>query len=381
MRIFGLVVLILGIAFELLFTIARLGGAEVSPTAFGVGAFLIISGWRLRTYGRGIGQGKAFSATGPAPRSGTIELLLTPAVAALISRETARSRRVTVIATASGMSFFLLLGAIIPVVFPSPGGFGAFPFIVSASLAYGLLVGGILVFSSLRPLCHDLRESTILRTSGPIEIVQLFGGYLLKLVDRSFLVNSRAAAAAIMKLNWATVDYSRNAHLIFEIRDRSGQSVYKLPGYEGECRLQTQIASNNVPSQLTRCTVEEAFTMFFEPWLKRGTALVLFLSSEQEGGRTRITAVSRKDPTISIQLAYGEAEFNLKGATLSYGSLEVDRESANHSAKCRLLILQLSQPTSQLVFAEASLVVATALTTVSGTALEIWAQRCGLTRS
>jgi hypothetical protein len=34
MRIFGVVVLILGIALELLFTLASLGG-QVSPTAFG----------------------------------------------------------------------------------------------------------------------------------------------------------------------------------------------------------------------------------------------------------------------------------------------------------------------------------------------------------
>jgi len=383
MRIFGIVLFILGITFELLFTIALLGGAEVSPTAFGVGAMLIVSGWRLRTYGRGIGQRRASRApvANSASHFGTVELPLTPAASTLISREIARSRRVTAIVIASGMSFFLLLGAIISLAFSSPGGFSVFPLMVSASLAYGLMMGGILLFSSLRPVCRDLRESTILRTSGPVELVPLFGGYLLKLMDRSFLLNSRVTAAAMMKLSWATVDYSRHAHLIFEIRDHSGQSVYRLPEYEGQRRLQGQITTNNVPSQLTQCTVGEAFTMFFEPWLKRGTALVIFLASDQEGGRTRITAVSRKEQTISIHLAYGEAEFNLKGATLSCGSSETDGEYDNYREKCRLLIVQLSQPTSQLVFAEASVVVATALTTVSGTALETWAQRCGLTKS
>jgi hypothetical protein len=380
MRIFGIVVLILGISSELLFTIACLGGSEVSLTAFGVGALLIVSGWRLRTYGRGIGQRKASSAraTGHVPHSWTIELSLTPAVAALISREMSRSRRLTAIIIAAGMSFFLLFGAITHLTVSSPAGISVFPFMAAASLGFGLVVGGIYILLGQRPARRDLRESTCFRTSGPVQLVPVFGGYLLKLIDTSFLLNNRAAAAAITKLTWATVEYTKHAHLIFEIRDYSGQSVYRLPGYEGECSLQGQITSKNLAGQLVQCTVEEAFTMFFEPWLKRRTAIVIFLSSDQEGSRTRITVVSRKEQTVSIQLAYGEAEFNLKGATLSYGNSEIDGEYANCKGKCGLLIVQLSQRTSQLVFAEPAEVAATALATVSGQAVEAWALQCGL---
>jgi len=197
-------------------------------------------------------------------------------------------------------------------------------------------------------------------------------------MDRSFLLNNRTTAAAIMKLRWATVDYSRHAHLIFEIRDYAGRSVYRLLGYEGERSLQSQMANTDLAGQLVQYTVEEAFAMFIEPWLKRRTAVVIFLSSDQEGSRTRITAVSRKEQTLSIQLAYGEAEFNLKGATL-YGNSEIDGECANSKGKCGLLIVQLSQPTSELVFADPSVAVAGALPT-SGPALEGWAHQCGLTK-
>jgi hypothetical protein len=285
---------------------------------------------------------------------------------------------VTAILIAVGMSFFLLLGAIIQFTVSSSGGIGVFPFMVSASLAFALIVGGIWTLSSQRPARRDLHESTFLRTSGPVQLVPVFGGYLLRLVDKSFLLNSRDTTFAITKLSWATLDYSRHAHLIFEIRNYSGQSVYRLPGYEGERTLHGPVRGANLVDQPAQCTVEEAITMFFEPWMKRGTALLIFLSSDQEGSRTRITAVSRKEQTVSIQLAYGEAEFNLKGATLSYGNSEIDGKYDNCKGQCGLLIVQLSQPTSQLIFAEPSEVAATALATVSGHALEAWAHHCGL---
>lgn len=62
--------------------------------------------------------------------------------------------------------------------------------------------------------------------------------------------------------------------------------------------------------------------MFFEPWLKRSIEVIIFLSSDHEGGRTRITGLSRKEQTISIRFKNGEAEFNLKGATSSYTTCE-----------------------------------------------------------
>jgi hypothetical protein len=51
MKTFGIAVIVLGIVCELLLTLARLGGGAVSPTAFGVSAMLIATGWRLRKEG------------------------------------------------------------------------------------------------------------------------------------------------------------------------------------------------------------------------------------------------------------------------------------------------------------------------------------------
>ena len=97
--------------------------------------------------------------------------------------------------------------------------------LAATGLFFGLVVGGIHVFQRERPVRRDLRDSTYLRTSGPVQVVSLYGGSLLRLEDRAFLADP-PPAKVLRNLTWATVDYSRHAHVIFEIRDQSGQVVY-----------------------------------------------------------------------------------------------------------------------------------------------------------
>jgi hypothetical protein len=51
MSIYGLILMIVGIVFELCFVMASLGRGKVSPIAFGVAAFLIVTGYRIRRRG------------------------------------------------------------------------------------------------------------------------------------------------------------------------------------------------------------------------------------------------------------------------------------------------------------------------------------------
>jgi len=229
MRILGLVLMIVGIVFELLLILARLGGGKVSPAPFVVSAMIFVVGMRLRSYGKGINQKESLSGMGeatPSPsESPTMELPVTPAVTAVIVNRAARSRRIIGIIIVSGLVFFLLLGEGIDLAVSSPGGLKALPFLTCAGLLFGLIVGWIWVFPRELTIRKDLRDSTYLRTSGPVRVVQVYGGWLLRLSDRSFLTEARPAKA-LGKLTRATVDYSRHAHMIFEIRNDSGQIVY-----------------------------------------------------------------------------------------------------------------------------------------------------------
>jgi len=58
MRIWGWVLLILGILFLLMFVFAEFGGGHVGFVPFFVSAFLILMGWNLKKSGGGILQSK-----------------------------------------------------------------------------------------------------------------------------------------------------------------------------------------------------------------------------------------------------------------------------------------------------------------------------------
>lgn len=239
MRVFGWVLAMLGIIFELLFVVAALGGAKISPVAFGIGAFMAVGGWRLAKYGRAIAPNSASLDSVPqamlqavAPNA-TEELPFTPAVAGLVARELAHSRRVTTIVISVLASAFLALGAILEYAV-SPHSLNIVALFALIGIATGLIVGGIWIATNWRPARRDLNDSSYLRTSGPVELVPAFGGYILRLTDRAFLVNGKQVGGRLrkLKLTWGIVDYSRHAHVVFEIRDHSGQSLYRLPGYD-----------------------------------------------------------------------------------------------------------------------------------------------------
>jgi len=217
MRIYGVVMLI----FAMLLMVRRI-------------AILMVTGWRLITKGRGITQRRRSSVSGAGAKPGavselespTVELPVTPTVSAVMAREMARRWRITRIVILCSMSFFLLVGGGVGLAVSSPSGVKMFPYLAAASLAFGLFIGGIWMLAS-RPLRRDLAGFTYLRTSGPVQLVGLYGGYLLRLADRAFGLNAQEVVAALRNLTWASVDYSPHAHVIFEVRDRSGRSVYR----------------------------------------------------------------------------------------------------------------------------------------------------------
>ncbi len=231
MRLFGWVLLIVGIIFEGLFIMAELGGGNIEATPFFVAGMMIVMGWRLKTYGKGLVRLEPALPTEGAgtlvAQSPTTEMPFTPEAAATIARLTARSRRTIFIVIGCGVAFFLLLGEGIDlgVSSPSPDSLNALHLMGAAALIFALIVGGIYYFTVERLVRKDLADSSYLRTSGPVQVVSVYGGSLLRLTDRAFLTSGRPVRV-LRNLDWATVDYSRHAHLIFEIRDKTGKAVY-----------------------------------------------------------------------------------------------------------------------------------------------------------
>lgn len=82
------------------------------------------------------------------------------------------------------------------------------------------------------PARRDRRGSTYLRTSGPVQVVDLGqAGHILRLADRAFTPPNSQATAQLAKMGWAIVDHSRHAHVVLAVWDWNGANVYLAEGY------------------------------------------------------------------------------------------------------------------------------------------------------
>lgn len=249
MRILGYVVLVIGILFAILFALAELGGGHLGLVPFYVSFILIVIGGTLARSGKGIVQEKPAAAPGqvstqtaPAPGQpaapaggfSTVEIPLTPEVAALIARQSARAQRILLYIVGGFLVFFVGLGAVIGATDKTPGEGRTFLFIFGGiGVVTAFLIYGISWLTTQRPVRRDLRGTTYLRTTGPVQVVSMRGGGLLRLADRAFLMNGRGGMKQLSSLNWGTVDYSPHGHVILGAWDREGRFVYSLPGYGG----------------------------------------------------------------------------------------------------------------------------------------------------
>jgi len=241
MRIWGTVLVVLGVLFLIMFVLAEFGSAHVGFVPFFVSAFLILMGWNLRKSGRGLLQSKPVGAGTPAvpgqsniaaAEFSTVELPLTPEIAAVITQQSARAKRLLYYVAGGFCVLFILLGAVLGVTDKTPGEGKVFLMIFgSIGIASGLMIYGIWWLTAMKPVRRDLRGTTYLRTTGPVEVVSLGNGAMLRLADRAFLIDQRYGATELGALGWGRVDYSPHGHVILAAWDKDGQSVYCLPGY------------------------------------------------------------------------------------------------------------------------------------------------------
>ena len=247
MRIWGYVLLIIGIVFLLLFVMAELGGGHVGIVPFFVSGFLILMGWRMRNSGQGLVQSKPAAtaqypgaAPAPGPVQGaapaaefsTVEMPLTPDVAAAIAAQNARRQRVLLYVGGGFFVFFILLGIVLSAANVAPGhGPSLLAVFAGIGVATVILMYGISWLTVFKPVRRDLQGTIYLRTTGPVKVVTISSGGMLRLADRAFLIDRRNGMAELMKLGWGRVDYSPHGHVILAAWDSEGRNVYSLPGY------------------------------------------------------------------------------------------------------------------------------------------------------
>jgi hypothetical protein len=78
-------------------------------------------------------------------------------------------------------------------------------------------------------LRRDLRRSTFLRTSGPMTTL-VSGRYrhVMKVSDQKFTITPQITAK-VSGLRWGTVNHTRHAHRILEVRDATDRVAYRAP--------------------------------------------------------------------------------------------------------------------------------------------------------
>jgi hypothetical protein len=234
MRVAGWSFIVLGTAIVVLFVVVALTQGELRWGALPLGVITAFVGLRMRSLASGLVEtpgraGSLVQQTGP-----TIELPLSPREASVIRATPRKILRKTVIVLSIFLAILLGYAMII----------GRFK---SASPWVGLLitglVGGLLIlmvvgafiFATWLPARRDLREATYLRTSGPVAIVKMKNGYLLRLADRSFTVTSDVGETiANHSMDWAVVDHSRHAHIVLGVWDLSGKNVFSGQGYQAD---------------------------------------------------------------------------------------------------------------------------------------------------
>jgi len=245
MRIAGDLMLVLGIIFLILFVMAEFGGGGVGASPFLVSGFLIALGANLRRSGGEILQAKPTPAGTSAssgakgqeapPKFSTVEMPMTPEVATTIAEQSARAWKLVKRVVLFFFLFFIVLGVVLDMADKDVAIPHVFLIIFPAiGVAAAIMIGGISWLTTQEPVHRDLHGKNYLRTTGPLEVGDISGGAILRLADRSFIVNGTGGVNELRNLDWGRVDYSPHGHIILGAWDAKGKSVYSAPGYKLE---------------------------------------------------------------------------------------------------------------------------------------------------
>ncbi len=235
MRIWGYVTLAIGILFFVLYVLAQFGGAHLTILPLFVSVFLVAIGWSVAKSGKGLVQSTPAPSDAAAQSAMTMAMPMSPDVAAVIGRQGASSWRLMLYLAGGLAAFFIVMGAIAGVMDKTPGEGGVIlAFLAAIGVMSAAMIVGISWLTTGMPLSRDVHGTSYLRTTGPIQVVPIFGGAMLRLADRAFLMKTRTEISELGKLSDGSVDYSPRAHVILAAWDSQGRSVYRAPGYNVE---------------------------------------------------------------------------------------------------------------------------------------------------
>jgi len=248
MRIWGYVMLGLGIVFLILLALAQLGGGHVGVMPFIIAAIVIVSGAKMVSGGRGLVQAEPDAPSGlgsagvpgistarvqsPGAGQWTVEMPMSPQVAAVVTQQNARTWKLVMYLCGGFVVFFVGLGAVLAISDKSKDAPMFLAIFGGVGIVTSGLIAGLSWMTSRRPVLKDLNEMNYLRTTGPISVVPMYGGAMLRLADRAFLMNGKAAIAPLSKLGEGRVDYTPHGHVILAAWDSLGRRVYCAPGYD-----------------------------------------------------------------------------------------------------------------------------------------------------
>jgi len=238
MRIWGYVLLTLGIISLIFFGYMWLEGGDVELRALAIAVLFIVTGFQFVRSGGGILEERPSDLTEIADRTSpsrplTAEVPMSPQVAAVIKKEGARTWRVSQF-FCGGM--LLLFAGFFGVLWIQNAGKSRETLRVMAPVMFGivLFIYAILWLTTRMPVLKDMRAASYLRTTGPVEVVRTWNGAILRLPDRAFLVNGRRVIEPLRSLDQGTVDYTPHGHLILAAWDSQGSNVYRAPGYDAD---------------------------------------------------------------------------------------------------------------------------------------------------
>jgi hypothetical protein len=255
MRIWGYILLVLGVVFLALFAMAVMGGARLGFLPWFVSLFLVFTGWTFVKSSRGLvptapaqattaaAERSASDADGERPSAAaaaagapaTVEITMTAPAAEAIARQANRSRRIPAYIAGGMLVFFIGIGVVLGAVDNTPGeGVQFLAWFSVVGLATGVMIVGI-TWLSTRALVGDKRATFILRTTGPMQVAPMpfGGGAVLRLADRSFMMGgSLKEIGALRNIDSGTVEYSPRGHVILAAWDSRGTLAYSAPGYD-----------------------------------------------------------------------------------------------------------------------------------------------------
>ena len=237
MRKFGYVLFMMGIVVEVLILVITFASADpVSHVSLSYGIYMIIAGWQLMRHARGTAQqrentvsnGQDYVSLAVHAEDFSRDMPVTSELSELLQKRMRRLQKVRLITMITAALFGAVSVVGISLAARAANALIIMPCAAGGGVLLSGIIGATMSFEGMR-LRRDSRELTYLRSTGPVKLVKMKFGYILRLADRALFLNY-GQSKLLRNLDWATIDYSRHAKLIFAVWDRGGNLIYRLDG-------------------------------------------------------------------------------------------------------------------------------------------------------